>query len=170
MKILTVYYSLDGNTQLIAEQIKSAVNGDILRLKPVHDNNKKGLFKLLSGGRQVFKNEKPELEPFDINPAEYDLIFIGTPVWAGSFAPALNTFLAENSIQNKNIALFCCSRGGKGKVFIKLHDILRDNNIIGETEFLSPVKSDPKEVNAKVSSWVDEIIEKLDIENRTRAL
>ena len=80
MKILTVYYSLDGNTQLIAEQIKSAVNGDILRLKPVHDNNKKGLFKLLSGGRQVFKNEKPELEPFDINPAEYDLIFIGTPV------------------------------------------------------------------------------------------
>ena len=83
-------------------------------------------------------------------------------MWAGSLAPALNTFLAENSIQNKNIALFCCSRGGKGKVFIKLHDILRDNNIIGETEFLSPVKSDPKEVNAKVSSWVDEIIEKLD--------
>ena len=162
MKILIIYYSLDGNTQMIAEQIKAAVNGDILRLKPVHDNNKKGLFKILSGGKQVFKNEKPELEPFDINPGEYDLIFIGTPVWAGSFAPALNTFLSENIIQNKNIVLFCCSRGGKGKVFIKLHDILRNNNIINEKEFLSPAKRDPNEVNAKVRTWVDEIIEKLD--------
>ena len=57
MKILTVYYSLDGNTQLIAEQIKTTVNGDVLRLKPVHDNNKKGLFKILSGGKQILKNE-----------------------------------------------------------------------------------------------------------------
>ena len=162
MKILIIYYSLDGNTQMIAEQIKAAVNGDILRLKPVHDNDKKGLFKILSGGKQVLKNEKPELEPFDITPGEYDLIFIGTPVWVGSFAPALNTFLSENIIQNKNIVLFCCSRGGKGKVFIKLHDILRNNNILNEKEFLSPAKSDPDEVNTKVRTWVDEIIEKLD--------
>ena len=162
MKTLIIYYSLDGNTHMIAEEIKNSINADILRLKPVHDINKKGLFKILSGGKQVLRNEKPALEAFDINPEEYDLIFIGTPVWAGTFAPALNTFLSETAVKNKNIVLFCCSRGGEGKVFIKLRDILRENNIIGEMEFLSPAKSNPNEVNIKVKTWVDDIIEKLD--------
>ena len=162
MKSLIIYYSLDGNTHMIAEQIKNSVNGDILRLKPVHDNTKKGLFKILSGGKQVLRHEKPELETFDINPEEYDLIFIGTPVWAGTFTPALNTFLSETVIKDKNIVLFCCSKGGKGKVFLKLRDILRGNNILDEMEFLSPAKSNPDEVNVKVNSWVEGILEKLE--------
>ena len=162
MKILIIYYSLDGNTHMIANQIQTAVNGTVLRLKPVHDINKKGLFKILAGGRQIFKNEKPELESFDINPQEYDLIFIGTPVWAGSFAPALNTFLSDISIKDKNIVLFCCSRGGEGKVFTKLREKLHGNNIISEMEFTSPLKKDPNEINAKVKAWVDDVIEKLE--------
>ena len=56
MKILIIYYSLDGNTHMIAEQIKNSINSDILRLKPVHDNDKKGLFKIISGGKQILRN------------------------------------------------------------------------------------------------------------------
>jgi flavodoxin len=53
--------------------------------------------------------EKPVLYSFDKNPNDYDLIFIGTPVWAFSYAPAFNSFFDKIKIINKKIALFSCS-------------------------------------------------------------
>lgn len=43
---------------------------------------------------------------------EYDNVFIGTPIWLGTYAPAYNIFLAENKIDRKNIYLFACHGGG----------------------------------------------------------
>ena len=161
MKSLIIYYSLDGNTRMIAELIKNAAGSDILQLKPVHDNNKKGLFKILSGGIQVLKNEKPELLPVDINPDDYELIFIGTPVWAGSFAPALNTFFSKTPVTNKKIVLFCCLKGGMGKIFSKLRELLKGNTVISEKEFISPLKKEPDKTNEDLRIWIDEVFKKL---------
>jgi flavodoxin len=162
MKTLIIYYSLDGNTRMISELIKSNIESDILELVPVHDNNKKGLLKILSGGKQVLRKEKPELKPFNINPGEYDLIFIGTPVWAGTFSPALNTFLSDTLIKDKKIVLFCCNRGGKGKVFEKFRELLKNNLIISEKDFTSPLKKNRNEISEDVKTWIDDLLKTLD--------
>jgi len=44
--------------------------------------------------------------PFDINPEGYDLIFIGTPVWAWEPAPPLKTFFSTCNISNKKSLYF----------------------------------------------------------------
>jgi len=49
----------------------------------------KGFMKYFWGGRAVMRNIKPELLPLNKDIQEYDVLFIGTPVWAFSYAPAL---------------------------------------------------------------------------------
>jgi flavodoxin len=157
MKKLVVYYSLDGNTRYIAENIASAVGADILELKPVSDIKNNKFTKYLWGGKQVVMGQKPELEKISVNPLEYDTIFIGTPVWAFSFSPAINTFLSEFEIREKKLALFICDGGSKGKTFSNMRERLKDNTILGELELMEPIKGNEDKA-AQAREWAEAMI------------
>ncbi len=101
---------------------------------------------------------KPELSPFDKDIDKYDLIFIGTPVWAWTYAPPINTLFAEHSIQNKKIALFCCHEGGKGKILDKMKSALKDNQFVGENDFFNPLKKETDISIKKAKEWAKGIL------------
>jgi flavodoxin len=157
MKSLVVYYSYEGNCDMIAQEIQKVNNSELLRLRPIKEMKSKGFSKFIWGGKQVIMHEKPKLEPINKNIEDYDLIIIGTPVWASTFAPAVNTFLSEYKLKNKNIGLFCCSSGGKGKVFEKLENVLEGNHIIGEIEFIDPLTKRKENISSKVEEWVNSL-------------
>ncbi|MDR2110554.1 MAG: NAD(P)H-dependent oxidoreductase [Spirochaetaceae bacterium] len=158
MKSVVIYYSHDGNCAMIAERIKAAAKADIIQLRTEDTKRRRGLVKYLWGGGQVAAKKKPALRPYTVTIDSYDLIFIGTPVWAASPAPALNSFLAQTRIANKKTALFCCHAGAKGKVFEKLRAALSENTIAGEIDFINPAKQDRREVMEKVDEWVKRIL------------
>lgn len=158
MKSLIVFYSLEGNCKFISEEIQAITKAEILRLKPIKDIKSKGFSKYIWGGKQVVMKIKPKLEAIDKNINDYDLIFLGTPVWAGSFAPAINTFLSENEIKNKKIVLFCCSGGGKGKTFEQLKEKLKGNEILGEFDFIEPLSKNKNEVNKEIEGWINKLV------------
>ena len=59
---------------------------------------------------------KGNVEGVDFNPVDYDFILLGSPVWAGSPAPALNTFLEKVSpLSGKSVCLFVTYGSGLGK-------------------------------------------------------
>lgn len=161
MKSLVIYYSLEGNTEMIAKSIASEVNADILELKPKKDIHPKGFLRYVWGGKQVLFKEKPELFPLEKKIQDYDLIFMGTPVWASTFAPAFNTLFSQNSIQNKKIALFCCYAGQEGKTFKNFKDVLNKNDILGEIGFKDPEKYDKDKNINKVKLWANNILKKV---------
>lgn len=161
MNKLVIFYSLNGNTKLIAENIAQAAGADLLELKPKKDIPSKGLMKYLQGGKAAVTKAKTELLPFDKDPGQYDLFFIGTPVWAGTYTPALNTFFATHPLSNKKIALFCCHLGGKGKIFDKMKEVLKDNHILGEIDFKEPLKKNTDENIKKARDWTEIIIKSL---------
>src|SRR5690606_26672866 len=97
-KILIVYYSHDGNTAFIAESIAEALEADILELRPRRIIKSKDFMKFTWGEHEVVMQMRPELDDLDKDPHRYDIIFLGTPVWAWSFAPPLRTFFAENEL------------------------------------------------------------------------
>ena len=109
------------------------------------------------GGKQVFTGEKPELLPLTKDAADYDLIFIGTPVWAFSYAPALKTFLSRTKISGKKIALFLTCDGMPGKTFINLRQALSGNEILGELALVAPYKDLENNI-IKIKNWLTNIL------------
>ena len=160
MKALTVFYSLDGNTRHVAEAVARELKADLLDLKPVADIPSSGPLKILKGGYQVMAKKKPELQPMAYAPSEYDLILIGSPVWAGCYAPALRTFLAGVEWTGKTVALFLTHAGGKGDAMAKLREALSGAAVVGEIDFVSPLKKDPAAAAKRAAEWAREIGEK----------
>lgn len=160
MKSLIVYYSYEGNCEEISKAIKEVTNADVLCLKPKKERKTKSLFRFVWGGMQVYMTKKPELEPYKVNLSQYDNIFIGSPVWFGTYAPPINTFLLENDIKNKNIALFICSGNNKRNTFKNFEETLKENKIIGEKEFVYPIKNGIENARQEAKKWANECIKK----------
>lgn len=158
MKNLVVFYSLEGNTKLIAHTIAEKINADILELKPKKKYHNSGFKKYFWGGKSVLFKEEPELISYDINIDDYENIFIGTPIWVGTYAPPYNTFLNQESICDKNIYLFACHGGGGADKFYKsIKESIPKNNFKGQIDFNDPLKGNKEEVLEKVNTWLDNV-------------
>ena len=157
-KILIIYYSLTGNTKFIAENIQQAIHADIQPIKPVKDLNPEGGMKYLWGGMKATMKSKPKLEKIEIDPNIYDLVFIGTPVWAWTFSPPIRSFLSNYDLSGKNIALWCCSGGGPGKTLEKLENSLKNSKIVGKIDFVEPLKNNPEEAKQQAINWAKNIV------------
>jgi flavodoxin len=156
-KKLVVYYSLEGSTAFIAKAIAEAIGADLLELKPEKSIKSKGFMKFFLAGMQVFMKKKPKLLPLEKNLADYDLLFLGTPIWAGNYNPAFRTFFSTTSLKGKKIALFCsCADTGK-KAFENMKQELPGNTIIGENEFRLPLK-DADNNAKKAAEWAKEVM------------
>lgn len=158
VKKLVVLYSYDGNTRFIGNVIAESINADVLELKPVTEMSSKGFLKYVWGGKKVVLKEKPPLHPFDKNPLEYDVLFIGTPVWAFTFAPPLRTFFSNVVLENKKIALFCCHEGSMRKTLDNMVSKLKGNNIIGKNDFFHPLQSNKQKTTSKAANWAVDIV------------
>lgn len=160
-KALVVYYSLEGNCDFIAKEIKNNIDADLLRIEPLKSINPKGFSKYIWGGTQVFMKKKPELSSFKVNMEDYDALFIGTPVWAWTFAPPLASFFESVEIKRKKIAIFACHEGQLGKTFDKLQKALvnGNNEFIGQIDFFNPLKKDTAGAKEKLKLWSLDIAE-----------
>jgi flavodoxin len=154
MKTAVIYYSYNGSSAQAAEILKAELNADIFRIETLDGKKRKGLSLMFWGGGQVVMGKKPPLKPLSVDINAYDLVILGTPVWASSPVPALVSFLSANSITGKKIALFCCHAGGMGGALDKLKALLGGNTVIGEIDFRNVAKMDKAELKQKISEWV----------------
>ncbi len=161
MKSVVIYYSLTGNTKLVAKMIAERLGADIIDLKPEKEIPNKGIGKYFLGGMSVLLQKKPKLLNDEIKLEEYDTLVIGTPIRAGSPAPPLNTFLSDTKIKDKNIFLFAtCSPGtDTGKCFGKIKEKLSRNRIRDTAGFEDLKKMSAKELDDKVRKFSKIIME-----------
>lgn len=158
MRRLVVFYSLTGNTKFIAGQIADVAGADLLEIAPKKDVTLNRMVKL-QGLKKVLQKESPELGSFPVNPADYDLIFLGMPIWSYTYPPAIRSFLENVKLEGKKLALFCCYGGYFGKTFERIRDILADNNVIAEKAFLDPIVGNDRKAG-EAREWAVSILEK----------
>lgn len=117
MKALTVFYSLSGNTKKIADMIRSQVGGDIAEIETAipYEGDYNAVVK--QGKEEIESGFSPKLKPLSVNPAEYDTVILGTPVWWYTFAPAVKSFLEENDLSGKTVYPFATNGGWIGHTF-----------------------------------------------------
>ena len=113
-QVLVVFHSSSGNTRKVAEAIAEALPADIEQIREVHprpvDIKGSGLGNLLNMGRVVFAvrgGRATPIEEAQHDPADYGLIVVGTPVYAGSVPGPVRAYLETYRPNFREVAFFC---------------------------------------------------------------
>ncbi len=132
-KILVVYYSRTGNTKRAAEDIARSLNADIEQLIDKKDRSGAGGY--VNACRDSISGSLTEIEPIKNDPAKYDLVVLGTPIWTWTLTPAVRTYVTSNKSSFKNVAVFSTASGmGPGKAVKKIQEIT-GKTVIASTGF-----------------------------------
>ena len=115
MRKLVAYYSRTGNTKFVAEKIAEQLDADLC---VVDKKNRKGKLIFLTGGFVGMRKKLTEIELTN-SVEDYDLVVVGSPVWAGKISPAIRTFLVTNDFSNKQVAYFVTLGGDKAEKSLK---------------------------------------------------
>lgn len=111
MNILVVVYSRTGRTREVGQRIAHAFGDSLQEIRDVR--SRRGPFGYLRSAMEAGRRQTPAIEPFSIDLSAYDLVILGTPVWAGHMAAPMRTFLEQHKQQLARIAAFC-TLGGSG--------------------------------------------------------
>lgn len=110
-KILVVYFSRTGYTRKVAEEIASRCGADLEAIEDLR--SRAGLFGYLRSGREALRKQPADIRPAARNPSDYDLVVLGTPVWAGHVSSPMRAYLAAHGSALEQVAFFC-TLGGSG--------------------------------------------------------
>ena len=123
-KVLVLYYSQTGTTQAVAEELQKQLGADIERIEAVNPYNGDFQATIDRSRVEMESGELPELNPIQANLADYDVIFIGYPVWFGTYAMPIATLVKENDFAGKTVVPFCTFGSGGGASLKNLKEAL----------------------------------------------
>ena len=111
-KMLVLYYSQTSNTKTVATEIAKRLNADIeeIALVEPYDTAFQATIERCKADRE--KGILPEIKPLKSNVADYDWIFIGYPIWFGTYAPPVATLLEQVDLSDKWVVPFCTFGSG----------------------------------------------------------
>jgi len=108
MKTLVVYYSRTGTTRIVAEAAAKALGADIEEIRDL--KNRKGPLGFVISCKDGGMKKTAEIEPLEKDPANYDMVLIGTPVWANSMSCAVRTWFRQKKDALSKLAFFSTTR------------------------------------------------------------
>jgi len=123
MNGLIVYFSRTGRTRKVAEAIQAATGFDLEEIK--EEGGRGGPLGWLKSGMESTRRMLPKIKPLALDPSEYDIVVIGTPMWAANMSSPIRAFITEHKNDINKTALFCTGDGDEPeKVFIPLSELL----------------------------------------------
>jgi len=111
MKILIVYYSRTGLTKKLGEKLADTLSAQTEEIKD--EVARGGVIGYLRCGKEAMQDISPVILDSKNNPADYDLVIIGTPVWAATMASPVRSYLIAQKDKFKRVAFFA-TQGGEG--------------------------------------------------------
>ncbi|MBP1929764.1 flavodoxin [Methanolinea mesophila] len=153
MKTCIIFHSYTGITRGVAEQVQAACGGDMIEVKP---RQKYSTLTAYTVGCLRARNEEAEpIEPAYIDVAGYDLLVIGTPVWAFKSTPAVNGAInALEHCDGKKGIIFATCGGKAGDTTAILKRALTEKGVDVMREFVFDRKdlSDDTKVKALIEA------------------
>ena len=110
--MLVLYYSQTGNTKAVANEMATRLGADVEEIVPVQLYDGDFQATIERGKKELDEGAYPEIKSLNSNVADYDVIFIGYPVWFGTYAPPIATFLNQVDLSGKKVVPFCTFGSG----------------------------------------------------------
>ena len=111
-KVLVLYYSQNGATQAVAEELQKQLGADIERIEAEEPYAGDFQATIQRSGQEREKGETPALKPLQSKIADYDVIFLGYPIWFGTYAMPIATLVKEQDFAGKTVVPFCTFGSG----------------------------------------------------------
>lgn len=144
-KILVAYFSYSGTTQSVAEQLSSRIGADLFEIAPAEEYS--SLY--LRSNREIRRGERPELSDAVENMEEYDIVFVGYPVWFHATPAPVNSFLESYDLTGKLVIPFCTSGGSDiDETMPTFLDSCEGLAVYGEKRISS---------SGQIDSWLEEL-------------
>ncbi len=154
MKTLVAYYSRTGHTKFISEKISQLLDAELCAI--TDKKNRDGRLGFIGGGSDAMREKLTDIE-VSKSIEEYDLVVIGSPVWAGKIAPAIRKFIVTNDFKEKDVALFVTLDGNKPEKSLEnMRSAISAKRIVSECGFTRPMK-DQEKTELQIKTWCDEI-------------
>ena len=154
--ILVVYFSAQGHTESVAEQIAANLNADLFEIVPVSEYTSDDLDWTDDNSRVSREHEDESLRNIELETTSvsnwdtYDTVLIGYPIWWGIAAWPVNTFVEANDFTGKTVIPFCTSSSsGLGESGELLAELANSGNWqVGHRFSSNPSDSD-------IKTWTD---------------
>ena len=111
-KMLVLYYSQTGNTKAVAEEIATKLGADIEEITMIDPYDPDFQATIDRCMKEREQNIIPDIQPVKADLANYDVVFLGYPVWFGTYAPPVINFLNNADLSGKKIVPFCTFGSG----------------------------------------------------------
>jgi len=153
MKKLIVYYSRTGNTKKVAEELANKLDSEAIEI--IDEKDRSGGIGWIGAGKDALKKNFTTIKPILKDISKYDLIIIGTPIWAGKMTPALRTFIKNYKEKIKNYAVFTTAGSSSSEsLFIEIKKLMGMESKINSA-FLS------KEIKNNLSQKINEFCSRI---------
>jgi len=111
MKTLVVFYSRTGTTKKVANTISKILDCNSEEI--IDTKSRHGVIGYLISGKDATLRKLTQIKDIKRRPEIYDLVIIGTPVWAYNMATPIRTYITLYKERFKKVAFFC-TMGGSG--------------------------------------------------------
>jgi flavodoxin len=155
-RMLIVYYSWsNGNTRRIAEALRAATDADVERIETVEPYPDDYDTTVAQAKGEVDAGFEPELQPLDLDPADYDVIAIGTPTWWYTMAPAVRSLADACDWHGKTVVPFMTCGGWPGHVVDDMGEACEGASVIEplEVTFDSAGGDEMRTSQAELDAW-----------------
>jgi flavodoxin len=154
-KILIAYFSNTGNTENVANHLNSILDADLYEITPDTPYTSADLNYSDASSRSAKEQNDPSARPSISgsvdNMDEYNVVFIGYPIWWGQAPKIIGTFLESYDFSDKTIIPFCTSgSSGIGSSADNLHSLTSD-----AAAWLSGTRFGSGATLSAVETWVN---------------
>lgn len=156
-KILVAYFSFSGNTQQLANMVAEGTGGDLFRILPETPYTNNDVFDRAQN--ELNNGTRPPLSEYidEEVMAEYDVIFVGFPIWWYDLPMPVWTFLEEYDLSGKTIIPFFSHNGSSsGASSISTVKRLCPDSTV-ENNYLSIRGSSVSGATQQVKEWVERL-------------
>ena len=111
-KVLVLYYSETGTTKTVAQELQKQLGADIEGIEAVEPYSGNFQETIQRGQREMQSGNWPALKALKSKLSKYDIIFLGYPIWFGTYANPIVTLVKGNDFAGKTVVPFCTFGSG----------------------------------------------------------
>lgn len=154
-KVLVMYYSMSGQTAKIATQIAELTNGELYEITTEEVYSSPSVY--VKSKKEIESKNYPKLTKALPNFADYDIIFVGGPVWWYTMAVPLFSVLENADFSGKKVVPFSTQGSNYGAFFEDFNKLAKNADIQTSANFNNMKPEYDSQVKNKIIDWLNRL-------------